>query len=206
MRLAAEERGELADLLDTLTPEQWNNPSLCAGWTVRDVVAHVVSYEELGWVGLAAAFVRGGFGPGRVNQVRLAAYRDRQPEELVQILRAHLEPRGLTAGFGGGIGLSDSLIHQQDIRRALGIPRDIPAERLIEALDVSLRAPVLPSKKNAEGLRLAPNDIGWEYGAGPEVAGPAEAVLMACAGRGVALDELEGPGLETLRARVTTSR
>ena len=32
-------RAELADLFDTLTPQQWETPSLCAGWTVRDIVA-----------------------------------------------------------------------------------------------------------------------------------------------------------------------
>lgn len=151
MQLAAEERGDLADFLDTLSEEQWAAPSLCERWNVRDVVAHVISYEEIGWPGLVAAFARGRFSPGRVNDIRLAAYRDRPPEELVRILRSHLKPHGLTAGSGGGIGLSDSLIHHQDIRRALGTQREVPGERLIEALGISLRAPVLPSKKNAAG-------------------------------------------------------
>lgn len=141
MQLAADERRDLADLLDTLTPEQWDHPSLCAGWAVRDVVAHVISCEEIGYVGLAAAFIRGGFGPSRVNRVRLAAYRNHEPEQLVRILRSHLKPSGLTAGFGGGIGLSDSLIHRQDIRRPLGLPRDVPADRVLEALQISLRPP-----------------------------------------------------------------
>jgi len=161
------------------------------------------AHEELGWLGLAGAFVRGGFGPGRVNALRLHAYRHHRPEDLVQILRDHLKPRGLTAGFGGGIGLTDSLIHQQDIRRAIGIAREVPGDRLVEALDISLRAPTLSSKKNAAGLRLAPDDLDWRHGEGPQLTGPGEAVLMACAGRSDALADLDGPGLETLRARVT---
>ena len=39
-RIAAERRS-LADLLDTLTPEQWAMPSLCGAWTVRDVAVHL---------------------------------------------------------------------------------------------------------------------------------------------------------------------
>ena len=63
MALAADERRDLAALLDSLTPEQWAAPSLCAGWSVRDVVAHILSHEELGWTGVAEAFARGRFRP-----------------------------------------------------------------------------------------------------------------------------------------------
>jgi uncharacterized protein (TIGR03083 family) len=203
MKLAADERADLADLLETLTPEQWEHPSLCAGWRVRDVVAHVISYEEVGLVGLAGAFVRGGFNPKRVNDVRLAAYREREPGELVRILRAHLKPRGLTAGMGGGIGLSDCVIHHQDIRRPLQLTREIPAERLVETLEIALHAPVLPAKRNTAGLRLVPTDLDWEHGDGPEITGPGEALLLACAGRADALDDLGGDGIGTLQSRVT---
>ena len=202
MQLAVDERGDLADLLDTLTPEQWRAASLCEGWSVRDVVAHVISYEEIGWLGLAGAFIRGGLAPGRVNKVRLAAYGGHTSDQLVQVLRSHLRPHGLTAGFGGGIGLTDTLIHHQDIRRPLRLPRDIPADRLITALDTSLRAPVLPSKKNVAGLRLAPTDLDWTHGDGPEVTGPAEAILMACAGRRDYVGELGGEGLVQLERRL----
>jgi uncharacterized protein (TIGR03083 family) len=116
MALAIEERRDLADLLDSLTPEQWAAPSLCAGWSVRDVVAHILSYEELGWMRVAGAFARGWFRPRRVNDLRLAAYQDRTPEELRALLRARLTPRGLTAGLDGGIALTDCVIHHQDIR------------------------------------------------------------------------------------------
>jgi uncharacterized protein (TIGR03083 family) len=129
MEMATDERRDLAELLAYLTPEQWRHESLCDGWTVRDVVAHVVSFEELSWLGVVAAFARNGIGGGRVNQARLDVYRDHQPQQLVDLLRAHLTPRGLTAAFGGRIGLTDCLIHHQDIRRPLGIPRAIPQQR-----------------------------------------------------------------------------
>ncbi len=67
MRLAADERRDLADLLETLTPDQWVQPSLCSGWAVRDVVAHVIGYEEIGYLGLLGTLIRSGFRPGRLN-------------------------------------------------------------------------------------------------------------------------------------------
>jgi hypothetical protein len=94
----------------------------------------------------------------------------------------------------------------RSIRRPLHLPRDIPASRLIEALDTSLRAPVLPSKKNAAGLRLAPTDLDWRHGDGPEITGPGEAVLMACAGRRDCLKDLSGPGLIQLEQRLAGVR
>lgn len=202
LELATRERRDLADLLDTLTPEQWHHPSLCDGWSVRDVVAHVLSYEELGHLGVAALFARTRFRPGVANEVRLDAYRAHGPEELTALLRAHLRPRGLTAGLGGGIGLADCVVHHQDIRRPLGLNRHVPDDRLTEALDITLRAPTLPSRRNARGLHLVATDIDWEHGSGTELTGPGEALLMALAGRRAALDDLSGPGLDTLRERL----
>jgi uncharacterized protein (TIGR03083 family) len=202
MHLAADERGDLADLLDSLTPEQWAAESLCDGWTVRDVVAHLISYEELGYLGIATTLLRGGFRPGRMNEIRRDAYRDYTPEQLVAVLRANLRPHGFTAAFGGGIGLTDCLIHHQDIRRPLGLEREVPPDRLVEVLSFSLRAPVLSSKKNAAGLRAEATDVDWTHGDGPEVTGPGEALLMALAGRAHALPALDGPGAKMLAARV----
>ena len=98
------------------------------------------------------------------------------------------------------------MIHHQDIRRTLGLPRVVPSDRLLVALPYSLRAPVLPSKRNAAGLRAVASDHDWQHGDGPEIHGPAEALLMALAGRTDALDDLEGPGLETLTKRLVGER
>ena len=35
------ERASLADLLDSLGEQEWEVPSLCAGWRIRDVAAHL---------------------------------------------------------------------------------------------------------------------------------------------------------------------
>ena len=171
MRAATDERSDLADFLQTLTEEEWASPSLCEGWSVRDVVAHLVSYEQLGYLGVVAGMVRAGFRLNRLNQIRLDAIPGRGPEELIAFLRAHLAPKGLTAGAGGRIGLTDGLIHHQDIRRALGRPREVPIDRLLVVLPYSLKAPVLSSKRNAAGLRAVASDLDWQHGAGPEVRG-----------------------------------
>jgi len=202
MTLACAERADLADLLASLTPAQWDAPSLCAGWRVRDVVAHMYSYEELGLVGLIGRFVKGGILPDRVNAVGVAAYADRSPDELLALVRTHQRPRGLTAGFGGRIALTDGTIHHQDIRRPLGLPRDIPADRMLSVLEFARTAPTIGASKRVRGLTLVATDLEWTAGSGPVVEGPAESLLMAIAGRRGITGELTGPGQPTIAGRI----
>lgn len=201
MSMARDERADLAEFLATLTPQQWDAPSLCTRWTIKDVVAHVISYEELGALGLAKRFAKGWIV--RANQVGVDEFADRSPRQLVDFLRAHLQPRGLTAGFGGMIALVDGTIHHQDIRRALGRPRSVPADRLERVLSLVPGNPRLGAGRRIRGLRLRATDIDWAHGRGPEVTGPGEALLMAMSGRPAALADLEGPALNTLAARIT---
>lgn len=200
--MAEQERHDLASLLETLSPQQWDAPTLCDGWQVRDVVAHVISYEGLGLAGLGKRFARGAFLPDRVNAVGVAALRERSPEELVALVRRHAAPSGLTAGFGSRIALTDGLVHQQDIRRPLGVPREIPAERLRVALPFALTAPTVRGFWNVRGVRVIATDVDWSAGKGPEARGPGEAVLMAVAGRRGAARDLTGAGAELLARRL----
>jgi uncharacterized protein (TIGR03083 family) len=200
--MAREERAEMADFLASLRPEQWDHPSLCARWRVRDVAAHVLSYEEHGWDDLTRRVVKARFRPGRVNEVALADYAALEPMELVEFLRDHLTPRGATAGFGGRVGLVDAVIHHQDMRRPLGMPRRIPPERLLCALPFAVTALPLRGFWNARGVRLVATDLDWERGTGPEARGPAEVLLMVLAGRRGVAHELTGPGAESLQQRL----
>jgi uncharacterized protein (TIGR03083 family) len=202
-RLAEEERADFAAFLATLSPQQWEAPTLCINWRVRDVVAHVISYDELNPRDLLARFVKGRFLLNRINAAGVKDYQQRSPDELLELLNEHLEPRGLPAAFGGMIALVDGIIHHQDIRRPLGKPRDIPPERLLGALRCALLAPAIGAFWRARGLRLVATDLDWTAGRGPEVQGPAEAVLMAVAGRRNALSELSGPGQPILANRIT---
>ncbi len=134
----------------------------------------------------------------------MAGYADHSPDDLLARLREHLQPSGLTARFGGQIALTDGLIHHQDIRRALALPRDVPPDRVQAALRFAPGAPPIGVAKRIRGLRLAATDLDWTTGDGPTVEGPGEAMLMAIAGRPAALPELSGPGKPTLADRITS--
>lgn len=198
--MARAERADLAEFLATLTPEQWAAPSLCAGWTVKDVVAHVVSYEELTKLGLLKRFVKGRFV--HANQIGVDEFAPLSPQQLLQFLDNHLHPQGLTAAFGGMIALVDGTIHHQDIRRALGQSRSIPADRLLRVLQSVPPNPRLGAGRRMRGLRLRATDIDWTHGTGLEVVGTGEALLMTITGRRSVVDELSGAGQPTLAARL----
>ncbi len=198
--MATAERTDLADLLETLTPEQWERPSLCEGWRVRDVVAHVMSFDGVSLVGMFRRAIRGRMV--HINQVGVDELASLTTEQLLNRLRDHLKPQGLATTFGGRLALLDVTIHHQDIRRPLGMPRQIPAERLRWVLAASVCSPELPAWHLTRGVRLAPTDLDWTHGSGPEVTGQAEAVLMAITGRRSAIGELTGPGQPVLDGRL----
>jgi uncharacterized protein (TIGR03083 family) len=202
MQMACEEREDFADLLAGLSPEQWEQPSLCDCWRVRDVVAHVLSYDELSRWQLVCRFVKGGLLPNRINAIGVSDYARQSPEQLSELMRACIPPRGLTSGFGGMIALVDGMIHQQDIRRPLGIARAIPPMRQQRVLNYALRSPAVRGARRARGVRLVATDLDWVHGSGPEVTGPAEALLMAMAARPDALNQLTGPGKALLAQHI----
>ncbi len=200
MTMARAERADLADFLATLAPQDWEAPTLCPKWSVKDVVAHVISYEELGAAGLLKRFAKGWIV--RANQVGVDEFAALSPQQLLDFLRNHLEPRGLTSGFGGMIALVDGTIHHQDIRRSLGRPRSVPADRLERVLGLVPGNPRLGAGRRIRGLHLRATDVEWSHGRGPEVTGPGEALLMAMSGRAAALADLGGRGLGTLATRL----
>lgn len=202
MREAGQDRQELAALLSELSPQDWEIESLCTGWTVRDVVAHVLSYEGLGPVAVGARMARGRFTFGRMNAVALRDQQTATPEELMERLRRFPQPTGLTAAMGGAIGLVDGLIHQQDIRRPLNRPRQINPDRLRFALKFAVTSPPLRGFWKARGVRVVATDVDWAFGRGPEARGSGEAVLMSLAGRRGCAVDLEGPGSVTLQRRL----
>ena len=199
LEMATAERTDLADLLATLLPEQWERPSLCEGWRVRDVVAHVMSFDVSPLRMLRRAI------RGRIihtNQAGVDELALLSTDQLLDRLRTHLRPQGLATAFRGRLALLDVTIHHQDIRRPLGLPREIPAERLLPVLDSSVRSLELPAWRIARGVHLTTSDLDWSHGSGPEVSGPAEAMLMAITGRACAVGELTGPGQPVVAARL----
>ena len=201
--MAHDERADLADLLGTLTEAQWNVRSLCERWRVRDVVAHMISYDDLTVAAGVRLFLRGRLHLDRINEIGVSEAGSLTTEQLLDRFRNHLQPAALTNGFKGAIGLVDAVIHHQDIRRPLGLSRQVPEERLRFALDFAVRSPALPARRLTRGLRLVATDIAWSSGRGPEVRGPAESVLMAVTGRPGICGELTGDGQPLLQARVS---
>ncbi len=204
LEMTTAERTDLAEFLATLTPDQWETPSLCEGWRVRDVVAHVMSFDDVTLLGMLRRAVNARFTD--VNQEGVRELAAVSPDQLLDHLRARLRPRGLATLLGGRLALLDVTIHHQDIRRPLGRLRVIPPDRLRLVLTDAVRSPELPAWHLSRGVRLAPNDLDWRHGRGPEVTGPAESLLMAITGRRNALEELAGPGLSVVAARLNRRR
>lgn len=202
MHEAELERRDLLDLLETLSPEEWATPSLCAGWTVRDVVAHLLSFEDVGYREVGRQLLPARFSFDRLNEHFLRRRRDLGDDGLVELLRSHLRPSGITAARGGAVGLVDGLVHQQDVRRPLGRPREIPADRLRYALRFAVTAPPLRGFWQVRGTRVVATDVDFAHGRGPEARGPGETVLMVLSGRRGVARELAGPGAARLQQRL----
>lgn len=194
----------MADMLSELTAEQRAAPSLCHGWSVHDVAAHLVMPLEVGMPSflLTMLVCRGDFD--RANR-RLTRQQARRPfEEVVEVLRRRAASRFTPPGSGPEAPLTDLLVHGLDIRWPLGLGREIPQERVQTSLTflTSRSARGLVADGALDGLRFEADDVGWAHGHGPTVTGPAEALLLALTGRSAALDALGGDGLSAFRARL----
>ncbi len=200
--LACREREAFADLLDGLAPHEWKAPTLCTGWTVRDVAAHTIAYLGQTRLGLTAAMLAARGQVDRINDRALRAGAGLGPDELCTLMRAGVDPSGAGALYGCRVALIECLVHQQDIRRQLGRPRTIPADVLLATLTFARHSPVIGGARRTRGLRLIATDLDWSAGRGTEIHGPGEALLLAMTGRiGAVAAELQGPGLVHLRAR-----
>ncbi|HEU0100849.1 MAG TPA: maleylpyruvate isomerase family mycothiol-dependent enzyme [Mycobacteriales bacterium] len=199
----ADERRAVADLLSGLTGEQRATPSLCDGWSVHDVAAHLIMPLEVGMPTFLLSMLacRGSFD--RANQ-RLTRQQARRPiGEIVEVLRRKADSRFTPPGSGPEAPLTDLLVHGLDIRWPLRLPRAIPEQRVRTSLTfVTSRAGRGLTKGTLGGLRFEAGDLDWTYGDGPTVRGAAEALLLAITGRSAALSVLSGEGLPTLRARL----
>lgn len=196
------ERADFADFLESLAPEQWDAQSLCAEWKVRDVASHVILAVTTSKGAFIGSFVKSGFNFHKSMSRDAKEHGTLAPEVIVKEFRDHADDRSLPPGIKPQNLMNDSIVHQQDCRRPLQIPRTIPEERLRVALDAAKGVqPVLGNKKRIAGLKLVATDMEWTHGDGPEVRGTGEALLMTMHGRGAALDDLSGEGLGALRSR-----
>jgi uncharacterized protein (TIGR03083 family) len=202
-QLDAAECDEIAALLRSLRPEDWDAPTLCDRWRVRDVVGHIVVTGEVRLLTIPFTLARQGFSLDRwVGAAATRRAEGREPEELMAAWEHHVPRTGIARVLPRGVMLYDHFVHHQDIRRPLGRQRRFRSDTLLSILDVAPEwQGAVRSKRRARGLRLETTDVDWTYGDGPVVRGSGEAMLMALAGRRSALDELEGDGLAVLRGR-----
>lgn len=202
-----DQRRQLTGVLETLDDAQWNTPSLCTSWTVRDVVGHLVSFNELGTPKVMLRIALNGFNFDKMNAKLAKDFGKRSPAELIGLMRKHTESRWTPPGLGPAVALADVVLHTEDICRPLGIKGPMDADKARAVLDfiVGPKGKVIAKPAQFSGLHLAPHNIDWSWGDGPKVNGAASDIIAAIAGRRVALDGLTGDGVEQLRARMTAS-
>jgi uncharacterized protein (TIGR03083 family) len=200
----ADERRQVADLVEHLSPAQLDTPSLCGDWTVKQVAGHLLAAVVPPPVGLLAMVLRSGLNLHRANARIARLMADRPADELADALRGNAENpfRPPVVGYPGQ--LTDLQVHGQDMRRPLGLPHGLRLDRLRISLDflVGGRAVGFAPRRRLAGLRFEGTDLDWAWGTGPVLAGPAEALALAMTGRSVALAELDGDGVPILRSRL----
>lgn len=196
-------RGELADFLETLSPEEWDAPTLCDQWKVRDVVGHIVlGAGKLGFGRVVGDLAKSGF---KMNKMLARTGMEKgkdAPEDLLKQLREQATTKYTPPMTKPMDMLSDTVVHTQDIRRPLNRPKEIPQDRLRAVLDEMKNVGFMGNKKRIAGLKLVATDMEWTHGEGADVRGTGEALLMAMCGRGAVVDELSGDGVATLRSRL----
>ncbi|MEU6446419.1 maleylpyruvate isomerase family mycothiol-dependent enzyme [Streptomyces sp. NPDC046979] len=195
------ERAALIDDLAHLEEERWGQPSLCAGWTVHDVAAHLIDTARTTRLGFVVGLVRERLDFDRQNARGVERERGASPQETLQRLR-QVASRRSTPPAPLDSRLVEQVVHGEDIRRPLGITRPYPPEAVVRSLRLQARTPASfgGAKELTAGIRLTAVDADLSIGDGPEVRGPALSLLLAVCGRRVALEELDGPGTDSLVA------
>jgi uncharacterized protein (TIGR03083 family) len=207
--LIRSERLDLIDFLESLTPDEWATPSLCAGWTVQDVAAHVAWAPALRPRDTVLMAVRGGFRMNRLNADAARRWSARGREAILEQLRVNAHKGQRPPGTPETAALADAMVHAVDIRRPLGksISLSGAAFPVVADFFAGIRWPLTitiggNARTIIRGLRLVAGDLSWSHGTGPEVHGRAESLLMVLTGRPMGSDELTGPGADTLYGRL----
>lgn len=207
--LTRSERLALIAQLEALTPEHWETPSLCDGWRVVDVAAHLAWAPVLGAVAGGVAMVRNGFSVNRMIARSAVAWSDRGTDAILDQLRANAESGAKPIGMPQVAALSDAVVHGIDVRRPLGLEHPVPPSSVAPLADFALGTPwpmaaVIGGNahRRVRGVRLVVTDADWQHGDGPEVSLSSNAALRLVYGRPVEAGELDGPGAPVLLARL----
>jgi uncharacterized protein (TIGR03083 family) len=196
----AEREALIADLAP-LTDEQWAAPSLCAGWSVRDVLGHMIATAKMTPPKFFAGLAGAGFRFNAMTEKDVAREATPNPSDGLAEFRKHAKDTTHPPGPVESM-LGEAVIHSADIRRPLGMSREYPEEALTRVADFFKGSNLLTgAKRRIAGLSLRATDTGWSTGSGPEVTGPHLSLVLAMVGRSAVLSDLSGEGLATLRSR-----
>ncbi|WP_138445056.1 maleylpyruvate isomerase family mycothiol-dependent enzyme [Sinomonas susongensis] len=196
------ERAALAADLADLDGAQWELPSLCEGWSIEDVVAHLTAAASIGPARWFASVIGARFDFDLHNERRLRERLGPTPADTLA------QFRGVTTSTKSAPGpvpawLGEVIVHSEDIRRPLGIEHAYPTDATTAVARFYARGNfAVPSRTTSRGLRLEAIDGPFAAGGGPLVRGTTLALTMAMAGRGAYCDELHGPGVPILAARL----
>jgi uncharacterized protein (TIGR03083 family) len=209
MTMMWQEVADIGVLLHELDDEAFDTPSLCQGWAVRDVLGHMGAGHTTPFPSMAARIAKYGFNVTKASFSESKQFlADKSPDEIRRfwddVMVGQHPRKGISRLIPTKAGFLDHLIHNQDIRRPTGKTRQIPEARLRHALDLVRTEgnPLFNPKKNVARLKLVATDLSWSAGEGPVVEGPGEAVVLAAAGRKVALADLTGDGVGVLKERL----
>jgi uncharacterized protein (TIGR03083 family) len=199
----AGERAELAEVLAGLGEDEWDKATLCAGWRVRELVAHITLPYRLSVPRFLAGMVRAG---GKFNR-----YADRQarqdavdltPAQLVECLRQNVNHPWNPPGDGYEGALSHDVIHGLDLTVALGIDRQVPTERLRIVFDAMRPRHAKYFGVDLTGVQLQATDLNWTYGTGTPLTGTAQDLLLVISGRSLPPNHLSGRDADRFTAGV----
>jgi uncharacterized protein (TIGR03083 family) len=196
------ERRALADQLSQLDdPDAWDRPSLCPGWSVHDVLAHLVDDALTTRPSFAVRLIRAGLDFDRLNRSGIRRQRGATPADTLRRFRA-VSHRTTSAPAPAATRLVEAIVHGEDIRRPLALRHSYPPAETARALRYQLATSTRMGggKERARGLTLCADDVDLVHGDGPPVTGSALALLLAVSGRPVAPQELGGPGAAQLRS------
>jgi len=195
------ERRALADDLADLSFEQWQTRSLCSDWDVHQVLAHLLSAAKMTPARFVQRFATAGFNFNKFTARQVEIESSGGPAATLAAFRA-AESRETAPPGPKESWLGEAFVHGEDIRRPLGIKRDYPLPELARTVAFYAKSnAIIGGKSRVAGLTLEATDTDLSVGSGPLVEGPAIALLLAASGRKAALDDLSGPGVETLRGR-----
>lgn len=196
------ERLALADDLDGLTDAQWETPSLCGDWTVRQVIGHLVATPQLSPRRLIVAVARARGSLDKANSALAIREARRATDELIAAIRAMAGERFTPPMFGSEAPLTDIVIHGFDVRVPLGLVRSHPADTLAHVLDFLMtrkaRFGFVP--RRLPDVRLVATDLDRSWGEGPEVEGTGADLIVTISGRPVRVHALSGPAHPALVA------